>query len=128
MKNKPNADYYETSMWQVCRPLALAAHDAAIGNLGAGREATPPFVMRALYGSRVRIISAIRNPVDRLETSFWAHPHYLSHYGSNPAGLHAFVSEQLAAFESCARAHTVRRCAFLFELLDKQCATLRTVP
>ena len=64
---KKPGDYYDKYMWQVCRPEALRAHDAAMGTGGAGKEATPPFVMRALYGTRVRVISAIRNPVDRLE-------------------------------------------------------------
>jgi hypothetical protein len=114
----PDSDYYETSMWQVCRPLAMRAHDTAVGVLGSGREATPPFVLRALYGTRVRLISAVRNPVDRLETAFWGHAHYTSHYGNSPAGLHTYAVEQTGAFNGCVRAHDVRRCAFVFELLN----------
>lgn len=113
-------DYYSTAMWQKCRPGALRAHDAAIGTNGTGHEATPPFVMRALYGPRVRIVSAIRNPTDRLETSFWMHRHYPNHYGASPEGLHKYVVEQTAAFDGCAATHGARRCAYLFELLDKQ--------
>ena len=78
----PKADYYGTAMWSVCRPAALRAHDLAIGTGGAGREATPPFVMKALYGPRVRLVAALRNPVDRLETSFWAHRHYPLKYAT----------------------------------------------
>ena len=117
----PKADYYATSMWQVCRPAALAAHDAAVGTGGAGFEATPPLVMRALYGaSRIKLISALRNPVDRIEESFWAHRHYPSHYGTSPAGLHKYAQEQTAAFLECQAKHDARRCAFLFELLDQK--------
>ena len=110
-------DYYGTKMWQVCRPAAITAHDAAMGSGGAGREATPPFVMRAVYGARVRIISAMRNPVDRLETSFWGHRHYPLHYGADPAGLGKYIAEQTAAFVDCQATHGTRRCAYLFELL-----------
>ena len=59
----------------VCRPRALQAHDVAMGTGGAGLEATPPFVMKMLYGGagRVRVVSSLRHPVDRLETAFWLH-------------------------------------------------------
>ena len=36
-----------------------------------------------------KVISALRHPVDRLETSFWVHVHYPKKYGVSPAGLHA---------------------------------------
>ena len=45
--------------------------------------------------------------------------HYPRHYGQTPAGLHAYVKEQTGAFEACVRAHDARRCAYLYELLDK---------
>ena len=118
----PNADYYATSMWAKCRPAALQAHDLAIGVGGSGHEATPPYVMRALYGSRVRIISALRNPVDRLETAFWAHRHYPLKYGASANGLHAYIREQTEAFLTCERTHGVRRCAYMYELLDRKYA------
>ena len=113
-------DYYSKAMWQVCRPEALAAHDAAMGTGGPGHEATPPFVMKAVYGARVRIISAIRNPVDRLETSFWGHRHYPVHYGATSEGLGAYIKEQGGAFTTCSATHGARRCAYLFELLGKR--------
>jgi len=118
----PKADYYATAMWQVCRPRALSAHDAAMGTGGAGLEATPPFVMKALYGPRVKVISALRNPTDRLETSFWSHRHYPLKYGSSPAGLHKYFTEQSAAFLKCEKAHDARRCAHLFELMSSEYA------
>ena len=114
-------DYYATKMWQVCRPAALAAHDKAMGTGGPGKEATPPFVMRSLYGPRVRVISALRSPVDRLETSFWGHRHYPIHY-EKTGGLRKYISEQGGAFNDCAATHGARRCAHLFELLGQKYA------
>ena len=110
-------DYYSLYMWPICRPRALVAHDAAMGTGGAGQEATPPFVMKALYSSRVRVVSALRHPVDRLETAFWLHGHYARKYGANAAGLQAYLHEQFGAFRHCEATHGTRRCAHLFELL-----------
>ena len=73
MKRDGVVDYYANEMWSICRPTALKAHDLALGTGEVGGEATPPFVMRTLYGrDRVRVLTAVRHPVDRLETSFWA--------------------------------------------------------
>ena len=113
-------DYYAVRMWRTCRPQALAAHDKALGNGGVGFEATPPFVMRTLYGSHAKVISAVRNPVDRLETSFWQHTHYPRRYGASSAGLHKYVAEQTSEFAHCAEAHSARRCAYMFELIDRR--------
>ena len=76
--------------------------------------------MRTLYGDKVKIISALRNPIDRLETSFWLHTHYPNHYGKSADGLHKYVVEQTAAFDRCVAAHGARRCAFLFELIASE--------
>lgn len=46
---KDEGDYYGAApapMWGVCRPVALAAHDAAVGTGGRRREMTPPFIMK----------------------------------------------------------------------------------
>ena len=95
--HKPG-DYYSQRMWPICRPAAMLAHDSAMGRGGAGQEATPPFVMRTLYGQgRAKVVSALRHPVDRLETSFWLHVHYPKKYGASPAGLHAYVAEQASS-------------------------------
>merc|ERR1712070_538479 len=96
------------------------AHDAAMGTNGSGYEATPPMVMSALYGTRVKVISALRNPIDRLETSFWQHRHYRLHYGASADGLISYVVEQTEGFRHCEQKHGTRRCAYLFELLDKR--------
>ena len=82
--HKPG-DYYSQRMWPICRPAAMLAHDSAMGRGGVGQEATPPFVMRTLYGQgRAKVVSALRHPVDRLETSFWVHVHYPKKYGASP--------------------------------------------
>ena len=125
MANLPKGvDYYATKMWQVCRPRALAAHDKARGTGGAGKEATPPVVMKNVYGTRVRVISALRSPVDRLETSFWGHRHYPIHYPPEKGGLRSYIAEQGAAFNDCAATHGSRRCAHLVELLGEKYAAI----
>jgi len=53
------ADYTQR-MWPICRPAAMRAHDTAMGSGGVGQEATPPFVMRTLYGQgRAKVASAL---------------------------------------------------------------------
>ena len=115
------ADAYEqckaaaTATLVQCDPLH--AHNQTIGNEGCGREATPPFILRALYGHHVRVVLALRNPIDRLETAFWFHKQFWSVKTPTAAGLHAYATEQVAGFRSCQAAHGKRRCAFLFERL-----------
>jgi hypothetical protein len=71
---------HDGGTWQVCRPAALRAHDAAVGTGGVGAEATPPFALGALFGpsgvGRARIVAVVRNPSERFEASFWLHRHY----------------------------------------------------
>ena len=62
-------------------------------------SATPPFVMRTLYGDKVKIISALRNPIDRLETSFWLRARYPNQNGKSPDGLRSYVKGRRAAFD-----------------------------
>lgn len=64
-------EWSATVEWQRCRPEALEVHARYVGSGGSGEEATPPFVMRALYGRHVRLLTVVRNPVDRIETAFW---------------------------------------------------------
>ena len=40
------------------------------------------------------MLLVLRNPIDRLETSFWAHPQYPKRYGASSEGVHAYVVEQ----------------------------------
>ena len=102
-KLAPGKDYYASNgpLWTVCRPRVGGARSAEIG--GVGHEATPPFVMRMLYGDKVKIISALRNPIDRLRLVLAAH-HYPNHYGKSP-DAHSYVSEQTAAFDRCVAAY-----------------------
>jgi hypothetical protein len=51
----------------------IRSHGEALGEGGISQEATPPFVMEALYGRSVRVVVALRSPVDRMETAFWFH-------------------------------------------------------
>lgn len=78
--------------------------------------------MRAVYGAArpPRLIALLRNPIDRLETSYWAHPHYARRFGDSPAGLHAYAQEMISGFSACERVHGTRRCAFLFEMLSPE--------
>ena len=98
----------------------LAAHTEAIGSGGTGHEATPPFVLRTLYGARARLVMALRSPVDRIETAYWFHKQFWQAKGPTARGLHSYAAEQVSEFSACARVHTARRCAFLFERLGKQ--------
>ena len=103
----------------------LRAHNQTIGTDGTGNEATPPFVLRALYGRQhVKIVLTLRNPVDRLETAFWFHKQFWSAKSPTSAGMHAYAVEQVEAFHKCATAHGTRRCAFLFERLGAEQATV----
>ena len=63
------------------------------------------------------------NPTERLETSYWLHPHYPREYGATADGLDAYVVKHLAAFRSCEATHGTRRCAFLFENLERSLNT-----
>ena len=109
-RGQGEGDYYSHGMWSTCRPRALAAHDAAAGTGGTGSEATPPYILRQMYGhASLKVVMLLRNPVDRLETSFWIHPHYPMRYGPNADGLHRYVTEQMGAFLSCEASHGTRR-------------------
>lgn len=122
----------------------LQTHDELIGTGGVGHEATPPFVLRTLYGGHrhVRVVATLRNPVDRIETAFWCAPYTLQHrpppnaapnvpppatrrfhkqfwaqFSPTAAGFDAYAAEQVREFSRCEGTHGTRRCAFLFERL-----------
>ena len=40
------------------------------------------------------MLLVLRNPIDRLETSFWIHTQYPKRYGTSAEGMHAYVVEQ----------------------------------
>ncbi len=124
IKSHGRRAFFSRLMWSECRPRALAALDAAHGRLSPGdaREYTPPFLLRMIYPATARptVVAILRNPTDRLETSFWLHPHYGAHYGRSAEGLHAYVAPHLEVFAECEAAHGTRRCAFLFENLAER--------
>ncbi len=120
-RGKPESHYYTGPMWDTCRPRALAAHDKAVGQGGAGKEITPPFLMKHVYGGRPpKLVALVRNPVDRLVQSFWLHPHYPTRYGWSAEGLLKYAREQTAGFRACEATDGTRRCALLFDFLRRE--------
>jgi hypothetical protein len=78
-------------------------------------------VLKALYGGgRVKILMALRSPVDRFETAFWFHKQFWGAKGASADGLHALASQQVADFRECQAEHGPRKCAFLFERLGSK--------
>ena len=54
----------------------MRVHNAAMGSGGVGQEATPPFVMRTLYGQgRAKVASALTRARAHAHTHARAHPH-----------------------------------------------------
>ena len=105
-------------MWP-CKNAALEAHDKAVllpasGNVPA-LNVTPPYLLRAFYGPRVKLVACVRSPIDRLRHAFYSHPHYQKRYGSGATGLQAYVEDQLAGWRSCESTHGAKRCAVHFE-------------
>ena len=112
--------YYQREMWP-CKQAALAAHDrAALLPTTASTPAlnvTPPYLLRAFYGARVKLVACVRSPIDRLRHAFYTHPHYAKKYGQGAAGLHAYAMEQRAGWQACVQSYGARRCAIHFEQL-----------
>ena len=52
-----------------------------------------------------------------MDRDAWPQP---AKYGRSADGLHAYADEQLGWWRRCEAAHGTRRCAFLFENLDKE--------
>jgi N-acetylgalactosamine 4-sulfate 6-O-sulfotransferase len=109
--------YYEKHMWP-CKSKALAAHDQTVAV--PGLNATPPYLMHAFYGVRVKLITTLRSPIDRLRHAFYQHPHYAKRYGQGANGLHAYSQEQAAGWKRCVASYGARRCAIHFEQLSAQ--------
>lgn len=110
-------------MWP-CKAKALAAHDRAVLLPATGSapalNVTPPYLLRAFYGARIKLIACLRSPIDRLRHAFYGHPHYQRRYGVGAPGLHAYVREQLAGWRTCVIRYDVRRCAIHFEQLGAE--------
>jgi hypothetical protein len=54
------------------------------------------------------------------------HGEWHCRYGTTADGFDTFVSESIAGFEACEATHGTRRCAFLFEMLEKRFADVCT--
>ena len=44
------------------------------------------------------MLLVLRDPIDRLETSYWAHPQYPKRYGASSEGMHTYVVEQASHY------------------------------
>ena len=44
------------------------------------------------------MLLVLRDPIDRLETSYWAHPQYPKRYGATSEGMHTYVVEQASHY------------------------------
>ena len=57
--------YYTERMWP-CKAKALAAHDRAVLLPATGSapalNVTPPYLLRAFYGARIKLIACLRSP------------------------------------------------------------------
>ena len=70
-----------------------------------------PTVLAALQPA-LRLVAVLRNPVDRLYSSFYYYGHYTKRFGADAAGFHKFAQAQLAAYaDACPAAATPRACS-----------------
>uniref|UniRef100_A0A383WH12 Sulfotransferase n=1 Tax=Tetradesmus obliquus TaxID=3088 RepID=A0A383WH12_TETOB len=116
--------------WQLDTPLLMKA--AYSGRNPVGAAAVYGSATTGLSMSRYRqaaaaaaaaavpkLVVLLRDPAQRLLSSFLEYGHYTSKYGDGPEGFLAFVKEQLAAFEGCVARHgSLEECVLLFESLD----------
>ncbi|KAG8461398.1 hypothetical protein KFE25_010585 [Diacronema lutheri] len=99
-------------------PAAHAADAALVARAGAALEV--PYLLRAVQGTRVRLIALLRNPTDRLYAAFWHYPHYRKKFGGSEAGFAAYHAEMAAHAAACAEVHGVDACALRFESLERR--------
>jgi N-acetylgalactosamine 4-sulfate 6-O-sulfotransferase len=59
----------------------------------------------------LRLIAVLRNPVDRLYSSYFYYGHYAARYGATAAGFHDFAVAQVAAYAACPPTKSRRECA-----------------
>lgn len=102
-----------------CFPAAQAADRKVISEAGINfEEAHVPLLVNAAYGEwPVKLVVLLRNPIDRLWSSYHEYDHYKSKYGATPEGFAAYVDENLDAFEACSARHSATECALYFEAL-----------
>ena len=73
-------------------------------------DVTLPMVLAALQPD-LRLIALLRNPVDRLYSSYFYYGHYAARYGASAAGFHDFAVAQVEAYNTCSPSMTRRACA-----------------
>jgi N-acetylgalactosamine 4-sulfate 6-O-sulfotransferase len=116
--------YYEKEQWETCKPRALANHDQSVALPATvsspALNATPPLIMKAFFGSAVKLIVLLRDPVDRLRHAFYGHPHYGKRYGKSAEGLAKYSIEQEGGWRACERRYGAERCAVHFEQLSRE--------
>eukprot|EP00798_Chlamydomonas_sp_ICE-L_P014904 gene14904-20953_t len=113
-----------------CYPEAMKQDRKVAEDLGLSYDLKHmPVLMSALYhqnpadqssGPVPKFIFVLRNPLERLHTAYWSHPHYRGKYGENPQGFLKYVTEQIGAVKNCYAPHrnnTERDCALYFEAL-----------
>lgn len=69
-----------------------------------------------------KFIVSLRNPRDRLHSSYWSYGHYWERYGGRGAeGFEAFVTEQIQGFRKCTeeKGRDVFHCVIYFESLSQ---------
>ena len=71
---------------------------------------TLPMVLAALQPD-LRLIAVLRNPVDRLYSSYFYYGHYAARYGASAAGFHDFAVAQLEAYSACPSSKSRRECS-----------------
>jgi hypothetical protein len=108
-----------------CKLAALRHHESKVSLPrtadSPALNVTPPYLMRAFYGTRVRLLAVVRSPIDRLRHAFYAHPHYARKYGKGADGLEAYAKEQVAGWRACVEEFgSVRVCAVHFEQLGSR--------
>eukprot|EP00755_Sulcionema_specki_P013716 Sspe_Gene.54726::Locus_30175_Transcript_1_1_Confidence_1.000_Length_1092::g.54726::m.54726/K08106/CHST15; N-acetylgalactosamine 4-sulfate 6-O-sulfotransferase len=80
-----------------------------------------PWLLRAVHGEkRVRLIVMVRDPVERVHSSFWFYDHYKVRYGASPEGFLRYVKDQVAGWGNCTAKFGVARCAEEFETLGSE--------
>ena len=70
-----------------------------------------PTVLAALQPA-LRLVAVLRNPVDRLYSSFYYYGHYVKRFGADANGFHKFAQAQVAAYaDNCPAGATARACS-----------------
>ena len=59
----------------------------------------------------LRLVAVLRNPVDRMYSSFYYYGHYAKMYGADAEGFHKYAAAQLSAFSACEAGTPRRQCA-----------------